>query len=160
MQELELAREFDVAICMFSAIDYLLTDNDLHTALLHIRKHLNENSLFIFDFWNGVKVITSYSPYRVKIMKDESKKVIRISTTELKAVQHLSEITFTCIVIEENVVINEFEEKHVVRFFFPREIKHYLEEDGFEVLHMCPFLYVDRRINEETWNITVVAARR
>jgi len=32
------------------------------------------------------------------------------------------------LVIEKNVVVDEFEETYVVRFFFPREIQHYLRK--------------------------------
>jgi hypothetical protein len=42
-------------------------------------------------------------------------------------------------VIEKNVMVDEFEETYVVRFFFPREIQNYLAENGFTFLRMCPF---------------------
>ncbi len=55
-------------------------------------------------------------------------------------------------------MFDEINEKHIVRFYFPQEIKYYLEAAGFEVLKICPFMDFDGgRVNENVWNITVIA---
>ncbi len=36
-------------------------------------------------------------------------------------------------------MLEEVRETHEVRYFFPQEIVHYLEEAAFEVLQMSPF---------------------
>ena len=55
------------------------------------------------------------------------------------------------------MLIDEVEETHVSRFFFPQEVCHYLADAGFEVLKICPFLDLDGKVDENVWNITVVA---
>ena len=53
-----------------------------------------------------------------------------------------------------DITINE---KHVVRFYFPQEIKYYLENAGFEVLKICPFLDLNGPVDENVWNMCVIA---
>jgi len=157
MREFELNKKFDAIICMFSAIDYLTNYEELKEALNNIKLHMNKDSLFIFDFWNGFAVLNSYSPLRIKISEDNDRKMIRISDTKVNAIKHICEVIFNCIMIEKNVIIDQFEEKHIVRFFFPEEIKYILDENGFEVLRMCPFLNLDDEIDENEWNISVIS---
>jgi hypothetical protein len=61
------------------------------------------------------------------------------------------------LVIQKNRVVDEFKEKHVVKFFFPREIQHYLAENGFTSLRMCPFLSAEEKANEKTWHLTAIS---
>jgi hypothetical protein len=60
---------------------------------------------------------------------------------------------------KENCTFNEINEKHVVRFYFPQEIKHFLEATGFEVLKICPFLDLKGKVDENIWNIAVIAKK-
>jgi hypothetical protein len=60
-------------------------------------------------------------------------------------------------VIKKNVMVDEFEETYVVRFFFPREVQHYLAENGFTSLRMCPFLSAEEKADEKTWHLTAVS---
>jgi len=61
------------------------------------------------------------------------------------------------IVIEKNVMVDEFEETYVIRFFFPREIQNYLAENGFTFLRMCPFLSAEEKADEKTWHLTAIS---
>jgi hypothetical protein len=45
----------------------------------------------------------------------------------------------------------------MVRFLFPEEVKHYLEESGFQPLRICPFLDLNAEPGEKTWNVTMIA---
>lgn len=157
MRELKLDQRFDACICMFSGMDYLLTYEEIRKTIRGIRKHLVENSLFVFDFWNGVAVLTVLPSTRTKIVENGDKRLVRIAVPRLDAMRHLCEVTYHCLVIQKNKLVDEFEEKHVVRFFFPREIKSYLEENGFTLLRMCPFLSVEERADEKTWHLTAIS---
>jgi len=61
------------------------------------------------------------------------------------------------IVIEKNVMVDEFEETYVVRFFFHREIQNYLAENGFTFLRICPFLSAEEKADEKTWHLTAIS---
>ena len=157
LRDFQLDEKFDASICMFAVIDYITETEDVLKALRNIRRHLKENSLFVFDFWNGLAVLRILPSVRVKIMEDEGIKIIRTVEPELDAFNHISKSHYKMIVIKNGKVIDEIEETHVIRFYFPQEIKHYLEEAGFELLNICPFMDLNGKVNENIWNIVAIA---
>lgn len=157
MEAMELHQQFDVVICMFNAINYVVSDQALKRALINIRQHLVPGGLFLFDFRNGITSLRSYSPVRIKWVEDGQWKLLRISETRLDAMEQLFYTTYTCLVFEGDRLVKQFREEHIVRFLFPREVRHYLEESEFELLWMCRFLELDAPADEEEWNIMVVA---
>jgi hypothetical protein len=44
----------------------------------------------------------------------------------------------------------------MMRFFFYQELLYFLEEDGFEVLKICPFMNLNESLDEQCWNISVI----
>lgn len=157
VRKLKLSKKFDTCISMFSTIDYLTKNKDIQRALLNIREHLKTGALFIFDFWYGPAVLTILPSVRVKIMEKEKMRVIRISKPNLDSTRHICKVHYHLIVTRENQVIDENKETHVVRFFFPEEIRHYLEETGFKLFKFCPFLKLNGKVNEKIWNVTAIS---
>jgi len=156
IKEIWLEQKFDACIGMFSVMDYLVSYADIKNALDNIRVHLNQGSVFIFDFWNGIAVLTTKPSVKVKIVEREGKRIIRMANPTLDAIRHLCEIEYHIIVTEKDTITDELVERHVIRFFFPQEISYYLEENGFALLKMCPFLDVDREMDERTWHVTAI----
>lgn len=155
--ELQLNKKFDVCICMFAVIDYVTDNKDLSKALSNIREHLKNDSLFIFDFWYGPAVLTILPSPRMKVIEKEGVKVIRFAEPRLDAFRHVCEVNYYFIVIKENLVVYEGKEKHVIRFYFPEEIRHHLEEGGFKLLRLCPFLDLNTEPSGKNWNVTAIA---
>jgi hypothetical protein len=61
------------------------------------------------------------------------------------------------LVLKDGKKVEEIKETHVVRFLFPQEIIYYLENANFEVLKICAFCNLAEPVNENVWNIAVVA---
>jgi len=160
MQEMKFDSKFDIIICMFSSIDYLVDYADLKKVLSNVYAHLKKEGLFVFDFWSGFALYSSFSPTRVKIVENKGLKVIRVSNTVVKPIQQLCEIDSHYIILQEGQVIDEFREKHIKRFSFPLEMKNYLLDTGFEVRCICPFLDLDRQVDDRDWYIAIVAQKR
>lgn len=157
LRKLQLHQKFDACICMFAVMDYLTTNKDVIAALTNIRRHLKKDSLFIFDFWYGPAVITLLPSSRLKKMAKNGLKVVRFAEPSLDSLHHLCTVSYHLIIIKENKILNEINEKHVIRFYFPEEIKHYLEENGFELLKLCSFPDLDADVKEDSWNVAAVA---
>jgi len=160
IRDFHISEKFDACICMFAVIDYITETKDILKALRTIRRHLKENSLFIFDFWNGLAVLRILPSVRVKIMESGGIKVIRTVEPELDAFNHINKSHYRMIVIKDGEVVDEIEETHVIRFYFPREIKHYLEDAGFELIKICPFMDLEGKVDENVWNIMAIAKAR
>lgn len=160
IRHFQLNRTFDACICMFAVMNYLTGNEDIQSALRNIREHLEKDSLFIFDCWNGLAVLRILPSVTVKTVIGEDKKVIRIARPELDALHHLCRVNYHLIVTQNNAIADELEETHVVRFLFPQEIAHYLEDANFELLRTCPFLDLGGKVDENVWNIALVARAR
>ncbi len=85
------------------------------------------------------------------------RKVITITQPEPDAVRHLCHVNYHLIVTQGNAIVDEIEETHVIRFLLPQEIAHYLEDANFELLKICPFQDLEGKVDENVWNIAIVA---
>ena len=149
--------KFDACVCMFAVLGYLTETCDIIKAFKNIRNHLKDDSLFIFDLWNGLAVLRILPSLRTKILNAGKRRIIRIAEPELDAFNHICKVNYRLFIIENNIIVDEVKETHVVRYYFPQELKHYLEESGFEVLKICPFLDLNGGVDENVWNIAIVA---
>lgn len=157
VRDLILEEKFDACVAMFAVMNYLESNEDLRKALTRIRMHLDEGSLFIFDCWNGLAVLRQLPSVRVKRIIHGERVLVRIAEPELDAFKHLCKVNYRLIASEGRHIVDEVEESHVMRFLFPQEVVHYLEDSGFEVLTMCPFLEMDSKVDETVWNMAVIA---
>ncbi|VVB67724.1 Ubiquinone/menaquinone biosynthesis C-methyltransferase UbiE [uncultured archaeon] len=150
--------KFDACIAMFAVISYITRNTDIIEALNNIRRHLKTNGIFIFDAWNGLAVMRNFPEQRIKELENDKMKVIRVAVPNLDSFDHLCEVNYKLLIInKENGTLNEIDEKHTVRFYFPQEIIHYLEDTGFEVLKISPFLDLKGKVDETVWNMTIIA---
>jgi len=164
MQNFKLDEKFDCAIVMFSGMDYILRDKDVDKALSNIRLHLKENGILTFDFWHAPGVVRkrlskNWDPVRVRISSAESKKIVRVSTTKIDdplGPERLCKVRFDCIVVD-NDVVDYFKEEHTLRYYSPKTMKCLLQKNGFTMLKMCPFMDLDEKIDDDTWNVSVIA---
>ena len=160
MQSISFAEKFDVIICMFAAIDYLTEKKDLHSFLRKASEHLNSNGLLLFDFYNGIEAVKHYDPYRVKDFDKGSQSIIRISRTTPNFLKSRLEIEFETIYIEEKNVVFRDKEMHFMRFYLPLDMKDIIDEMGFDVVKLCPFMEPDKDIRATDWNLSLLARKK
>lgn len=154
-----IKNKYDVILSMFASIDYLTTYNDLSIALTNIHSLLKDDGIFIFDFWNGNAVVDYYSPLKIKRMKKNDIDIIRISETAIDKISQIASVKFNFIMLKNSMIITEFDELHLVRYFFLQEMVDILAANGFKTCFRCPFLKNDEEITPLEWNITCVAKK-
>jgi len=157
VRDLILEERFDACVAMFAVMNYLERNEDLRKALRQIRKHLDAGALFIFDCWNGLAVMRQLPSVRVKRVVHGDTVLVRIAEPELDALRHLCKVNYRLIASQGSHIVDEIEESHVMRFLFPQEVIQYLQNSGFEVLTMCPFREMNGKVDENVWNMAVVA---
>ena len=158
IRDISINDKFDACIAMFAVMGYITENSDIVKVLNNIHKHLKPNGLFVFDVWNGLAVLRILPESRIKEAENDEVKILRIAIPNLRSFNHICEVNYKLIILnKEDITFNEVNEKHVVRFYFPQEIKHYLEEAGFAVLKICPFLDLNGNVDETVWNIAVIA---
>ena len=160
IRDFNLGKKFDACVSMFAVLNYLTENIDILGALESIRRHLKDGSIFTFDFWNGLAVLRILPSVRVKVVEKEGLRVIRTVHPEMDVLHHICKSHYHVLVTQGGTILDEFKETHVVRYFFPQEIAHYLDDAGFELLKFCPFLRLNGTVDENEWNVTAIARVR
>lgn len=142
---------------MFAVISYQTANEDLAAAFHTARQHLGPGGLFVFDCWFGPAVLTQRPVDRLKIIEASDERIIRFATPTLDVLRHTVRVDYKVLRLKDGCVLDEVDESHLMRFLFPQELTHYLEEVGFLTRRLCPFLQLDSDLNERDWNGAVVA---
>lgn len=159
MQDFIPGKKFDAVILLFSSIAYLTDTEDLKKTLKNIYNSLNKDGLFICDFWNGGAVLKNFISAGVKTVKSGRLTIRRKSSKSIDRLKQICKVDFDFSVSEKNKIIDSFSEKHIVRYFFPEEMRGYLEFTGFKIMKACPFLKLNKEISENDWDISVIAKK-
>lgn len=138
-------RLFDACISMFNVIGYITRKDDLLKAFRHIRTHLRNSSLFVFDIWNEEAVLHEGPGYGFKQRGD----ITEIATSRLNTRHKTIKIGYT--ILPQGVA-----ETHVVKYFNLNELAELLKRARFEVLKVCPFMKLDEKPNKNTWSTTII----
>ncbi len=157
MSNFELGDKFDAVICMFSALGYLTENKQLGGFFNCIKKHLKPDGLLIIDCWNGLGVMKELPSSREKMVQDGDLKIIRESFPDLDVKNHINNVKFKIKIFENKNLIKEYEENHKVRFFFPKELEKYMDDEGFELIYLCPSFKIDHKLSEKDWNMILVS---
>ncbi len=158
IKTIKIDDKFDCCLAMFAVMGYMTKNTDIIKALINIRKHLKADSIFIIDVWKGLSVMRILPEQRIKNVENDEVKIIRYAIPNLIAFEHICEVNYKLLILnkEENTY-HEINEKHVMRYYFPQEIIYYLEESSFEVINICPFLNLNGKVDENVWNMCIVA---
>jgi SAM-dependent methyltransferase len=155
MSDFNLDEKFDVIICMFSSLGYVVEDEKLKSFFKCCREHLNPGGLLIFDVWNGDGVLNLRPEERQKVIEEDDLRIIRTSHPNLDEYKHVNNIKF-----DIKVYAFDYEENHIVRYFFVDELKEFMEKESFEFLCSCPSYEVDKEVTDEDWNMVMVGRLR
>ncbi len=133
MREIKLKDKFDCAICMFGGFGYLLTNNDLTRLFNGLARHLNEDGLFLFEFWSvgGLKP----TPHKSWMKRQgENVTLYRMSESNFNSETNNLDIDMHVIVLQNERLVDDFMERHSIRCYTLAEMQHYLNENDFELI--------------------------
>lgn len=158
-QTFHLGQKFDAVICMFSAINYLTRLSDLKRMFRNVRHHMRDDSLFVFDFWNGEAVESSYSKRRQGEYHSNGCAISRNSVTTLNRKRRFCTVSYTGTYQKNRKTSTLFQEKHVLKYYKVKEMERLLQQNGFQALEMHPFMEMGGKIKKSTWDVTMVAKK-
>ena len=159
MTNFNLNKKFDACTIMFAAFGYLTENKQLEDCLKCISEHLTVDGILTFDCWNGLGVMRDLPSSRVKEVELDGTNIRRTSHPTMRAINQVCDIKFDVEVSKDGEIIKEYKEDHSMRFFFPMELKKYLEDAGFEVLRICKDFDDKEDLDENSWNMSVIAMK-
>ncbi|HXB40143.1 MAG TPA: class I SAM-dependent methyltransferase [Bacteroidia bacterium] len=153
-------KKYDAAISLFHVISYMTSDNDLKSAIITAKKHLNPKGLFIFDCWYGPGVLHDKPVTRIKKFENREIAVKRHSVPEMFPEKNVIDVHFEINIhnkkTSEDIKLNE---THSMRYLFTDELKNILEQNGFEII--CAEEWMTKNeLSEKSWNACYVCRNK
>ncbi len=133
-RSVDLGRTFDVVISLFHVMSYQTDDSDVDAAFQTANRHLNNGGAFIFDFWHGDGILNDPPQVRVKNLEDDRVKIIRTAKPVMHRERHVIDVNYQIMATEKKSgCSSELRETHAMRYFFLKELEHFLLKSGFVV---------------------------
>jgi len=159
IRSLKLNKKFDVITALFHVLSYQNSNQDVKKFFEVAYNHLEQDGLFIFDFWYGPAVVTQKPEIRVKEFEINDVKFVRIAMPYQEYDKNLVKVHYKIFVIDKrNNSILEFEETHPMRYFFDPEIEMFLQISGFKVEAKFGWLKFDKP-SENDWSVVWVVRK-
>ena len=154
-----LNRTYDIAIALFHVMSYQNTNQDLMKVLQTAYDHLNNNGLFLFDYWYGPSVLTELPETRVKRFENDAIHVTRIAEPEIHFNRNVVDVNYAITIKDKRSdVITELTEKHAMRYLFLPEIEQFAGPQ-FIVEGHCEWLK-DSAPNHRSWTALTVLKKQ
>jgi len=149
--------KYDVAVMMFAVVGYITKNEELIIGLKNIRKHLKIGSLLICDFWNGSSILSNRPVDRVLEIKTNQGKVIRSSSTVIDNSNQTAEVNFKISVFDSDKLIQESNERHLIRYFYLNEFEHLLSLAGFKLVNTSEFPNINIPLSKDSRSALIVS---
>lgn len=157
IRDLRLDRRFDAVVSLFHVMSYQVHDEDLIATIAGARRHISSGCPFLFDFWHGPAVIKAGPAVRRKEVEDEFVRVVRLATPSWEKSHNRVKVVYDFTVDEKATGRQrKFEEIHTMRYFFPEELEHALQCNGFH-LAKCAEWLTGKQASNDSFSAYVVA---
>lgn len=142
MISLKIGDNFDVITCLFSAIGYVRTLENLEKTLKSLFNHLNVGGVLIIEPWftKKSKSFEVNIPF-LTTFEDKEIKIARLSMAKIK--DDLSIMDTHYLVAENGGVVKHFSEEHVLGLFEKEDMLKIMKNVGFSPV------FLDKGLNEE-----------
>jgi len=155
-----LNKKFDTITSLFHVLSYQTATENARAMIKNACEHLNENGLFIFDFWYGPAVLNEKPSVKIKRLEDDEIKVTRIAEPVLKVNENIVDVNFEMVIYDKrNNQYNIVVEVHPMRYFFRPEIELFLGSVGMELLYFNEWM-TGQAPSEHTWGVCCVASKK
>jgi trans-aconitate methyltransferase len=129
MSDFHLNKRYDVILCLFSAIGYVLTMEKVLSTFKHFNEHLQQDGLVIVEPWFTPD--TWYHGRLHMLTQDRDDiKICRMNISETNG--KLSVINFHYLIATPDIGVNHFVEHHELALYSKEEMLNALNEAGFE----------------------------
>ena len=119
---------------------------------------MNEGGIFLFDVWYGPGVLSDRPAVRVKEVKSDKYKLVRIANPIMHDKTNIVDVCYEVFVIDEDTSeIRVINEKHSMRYFFRPELEAYLKMTDFKLLDNVDCITLEET-GYDTWTSYFIAS--
>jgi SAM-dependent methyltransferase len=147
--------QFNVITALFGVVSYITDNEELNLFFKSIFDNLQTDGIFIFDVWFANGVLYLKPENREKRAYFENKVITRKATSTHFLDKQLIEVCYDF----EMEGINQFQEKHLMRYFKLDELKTLLAKNGLEIIRAEGFMKANQAPTKQDWNMTIIAQK-
>ena len=147
MTVLDLNKEFDVVMCLFSSIGYILEKEKLKQTIKAFTKHIKKGGVLIIQPWLPKELYRTGSSHMITY-EDENLKIARVNLSEMKGDNSYFEMHY--LIGERDKKVQHFIETHELAFYSNDFIISLLKENG-----LTAEFYFDESLGERGFIIGV-----
>ena len=147
----------DLFCLLFDVLSYIVENDALERLLSYVVSRLKPRGLFVFDFWYGPGVLSLRPVNRWKEFDVSGGKILRLTGADLDWNNSIVNVTHDVIVAQENQIKDRFVDRHVMRFFFKKEIDYLLKTHGLEIVQFGTWQDPASSPTTNDWSALVVS---
>lgn len=141
--------KFDIITSLFNVTNSLGDYDRLCSFFDSIAKSMKENSIFIFDTWNGSEVFREVPKVKSKVIEKDETKVVRTVVPVTNIFEQTSFHTYE-IKIYQNGILRENVKTTLHNYFYTyQEIKRALNDSGLDVISTFPNKEFGREVEND-----------
>lgn len=145
MRDFDMGKTYDAVLCLFSAIGYMLTPEDLDRALANFARHVRPGGLIAVEPWFAPDAWRAGRP-AMRAVDTDDLKIARLNTSKVEG--PISVVEFYYLVADGNGV-SHFVEEHRLRLYGRAEMEAAFRNCGEPVTYLPDWvggrgLYINR----------------
>lgn len=129
MISMDLKKEFDIVLCLFSSIGHVKTYSNLEKTILNFSNHLKKGGIVIIEPWFTNSTFDAGRP-GMTIYDAEDIKIARLNST--KTEKDISILEMHYLICERNKDVEYFVEKHELGLFEIDKFIEYMTKAGLK----------------------------
>ena len=129
-----LEKKYNAIISLFHVVSYQKSNSELLAFFVNVEKHLEDDGVFVCDFWYAPGVLSQLPESRVKRVGIDNIYATRIAEPELRCADSTVTVNYS-IYIEDEVknTIDVYKESHTLRYLSKVELDLLLGLSGLEL---------------------------
>ena len=157
IRTVRLSAQYDAVVCLFHVLSYQTTNSDLQNALQTISTHLAPSGVCVADFWYGPGILSFPQAVRVKRVKNDTRKILRLSEATMYPNEHIVSVDYDFFVEEtgEQGLAQHFSETHRMRYFFIPELTKFIQRAGLSTVDWRDWI-TQRQPTNDSWSVYTV----
>jgi SAM-dependent methyltransferase len=155
MLHLDLGETFDVVISLYDSINYMMSIQDVERVFLNVKKHLNDDGIFVFDFTTPANSVDNAEDMNDEGTSPDGYRFVRKSYFLPTERIHCNEFEIEKLSPDKKTVVQKQREVHRQRVYTMAEMKQAAENAGFEWIAAYGSFDLDKA-TEKSHRITVV----
>lgn len=141
MITMNLKEQFDIILCLFSSIGYVLTIENLKKTIKNFAGHLLPGGVVIIEPWLTPSVFTAGLP-SMTTYEDDEIKIARLNVTKVEGT--ISSFVMHFLIARKDEDVTYFKEKHKLGLFETQETLDIMNDAGLTTIHLEQGLEVER----------------